>query len=95
MVNDKNNFLIKKSTIVKAAPSKIWDALTNSELTKKYMYGYEVQSDWKVGSPIFWVLKIDGKDYNRKGKVLQAKPNKILEISDFNPNSGQEDIVSN
>lgn len=48
MANDKNNFLIEKSIIVKAAPSQVWKALTNLELTKKYRYGYEVKSDWKV-----------------------------------------------
>ena len=95
MANDKNNFLIEKSIIIKATPSKTWDALTNAELTKKYMYGYEVKSDWKVGSSVLWILKKDGKDYSRRGKVLQAEPNKVLKISDFNPNAGEEDIESN
>ena len=95
MENANNNFLIEKSIIIKVTPSKIWNALTKGELTKKYMFGYEVKSDWKVGSSIVWILKKDGKDYSRRGKVLQAEQNKILKISDFNPNAGEEDIEPN
>lgn len=95
MGNANNNFLIEKSIIIKATPSKIWNALTNGELTKKYMFGYEVKSDWNVGSSIVWILKKEGKDYSRRGKVLQAEPNKILKFSDFNPNAGEENIESN
>jgi uncharacterized protein YndB with AHSA1/START domain len=95
MTNNKNNYLIKKSIIVKAVPSQIWKAMTNGEWTKKYMYGYEVKSDWKVGSSILWILKKNGKDYSRVGKVLEVVPNKFLKISDFNPNNGEEDIESN
>ena len=47
------------------------------------------------GSTILWILKKDGKDYSRKGKVLQAEPEKVLKFSDFNPNAGEEDIESN
>ena len=95
MANDKNNFLKEKSIIIKTTPLKTWNALTNAESTKKYMYGYEVQSDWKVGSSILWILKKDGKDYSGRGKVLQAEPNRILKFSDFYPNAGEEDIESN
>lgn len=59
------------------------------------MYGYEVFSDWKVGSNIRWTTNIQGREHTRKGKVLQIETNKILKISDFNTDAGLEDIKSN
>ena len=48
-----------------------------------------------MGSSILWILKKDGKDYNRKGKVLLAESAKVLKFSDFNSNAGEQDIKSN
>lgn len=74
---------------------KFWEALTNAVWTKKYMYGYEVFSDWKVGSNTRWTTNIQAKEHIRKGKVLQIETNKILKISDFSTDAGLEDIKSN
>ena len=44
----------QKSIILNAPLPRVWEALTNPELTKKYFYNCEVISDWKVGSPIIY-----------------------------------------
>ena len=84
--------LINIEISLNAPAIKVWEALTNSRWTKQYMYGYEVSSGWKTGDSILWKTTINGKQHIRKGKVLLAQPYEVLEISDFNPNSGLQDI---
>lgn len=86
--------IVKKSIKLNANTSKVWDALTNPELTKKYMYGCEVISDWKVGSPLIWKGAEDGKIYV-KGNILSIEPGKRLQFTTFDPNSKLEDKPSN
>ena len=39
-------------TYIETTPENLWEALTDSEFTKRYWFGTEVRSDWKVGSPL-------------------------------------------
>jgi uncharacterized protein YndB with AHSA1/START domain/DNA-binding transcriptional ArsR family regulator len=39
---------------IAASPEKVWQALTDSELTKQYYYSNSVESDWKPGSPLLY-----------------------------------------
>ena len=43
-------------TYIRAAPQRIWDALTRSELTKQFFFGRTVESDWRKGSP--WRIQL-------------------------------------
>lgn len=63
-----NELQVKKTIILNAEISTVWDALTKPQWTKRYMFGVEVISDWKVGSPILWKgrLKGDEKNYNER-----------------------------
>ena len=78
-----NETRIAKATILINAPvSKVWDALTQPELIKQYLFGTEVTTDWKVGSPITYRGTWQGKPYEDKGKVLQVEPGRRI-ISTF------------
>ena len=80
-----NQLLIVKNTITINAPaSKVWDALTNPEQTKKYMFGCETVSDWRKGSPLLW-------KGNYEGKEMALVTGKHYAWS--NPDSFQEKIV--
>ena len=39
---------------IAATPERVWQALTDSELTKQYYYGNSVESDWRPGSPMVY-----------------------------------------
>ncbi len=91
----KEALIIKKVIEISAGKAKVWEALTNSAWTKKYMFGYDVESDWKTGSPILWQLNQGGQTYKRKGKVLLAERGKFLKFTDFNPNVDNENQESN
>jgi uncharacterized protein YndB with AHSA1/START domain len=56
-------------TYIETTPEKLWEALTNSEFSKRYWFGTEVRSDWNVGSS--FALVTDGKTSDT-GKILEA-----------------------
>ena len=65
-------------TYIETTPEKLWEALTNSEFSKRYWFGTEVRSDWKVGSP--FALVTDGKTSDT-GEILEADPPRLLSYS--------------
>jgi uncharacterized protein YndB with AHSA1/START domain len=62
-------------TYIETTPGKLWEALTSSEFSKRYWFGTEVRSDWKVGSP--FALVTDGKTSDT-GEILVADPPRLL-----------------
>jgi uncharacterized protein YndB with AHSA1/START domain len=62
-------------TYIETTSEKLWEALTNSEFSKRYWFGTEVRSDWKVGSP--FALVTDGKTSDT-GEILAADPPRLL-----------------
>ena len=91
-----NGTLIAKATITINAPtSKVWEALTKPELIKQYLFGTEVTTDWKVGSPIRYKGVWQGKPYEDKGKVLQLEPGKLIVSTYWSSLAGLPDIPEN
>ena len=84
-----NKPLIIKNTIaIKATASKVWDALTNPEQTKKYMFGCETVSDWKIGSSLLWRGNYEGKEMIFvKGNIVSIDPRKKLVYTTIDPNN--------
>jgi uncharacterized protein YndB with AHSA1/START domain len=89
--------LIVKNVIeINAEILKVWDALTNPEQTKKYMFGCETISDWKKGSSLEWKMNYEGKDIVAvKGKIEEIQPGKFLAYTTFDPNSVIPDLPEN
>jgi uncharacterized protein YndB with AHSA1/START domain len=85
---------VRKSVTLNADACKVWDALTNPQLTKHYMYNCEVISDWKVGSPLIWKGAEDGKEYV-KGNIVSIDPGRRLQFTTFDPNSEMKDTAAN
>ena len=56
-------------TYIETTQEKLWDALTNSEFTRRYWFNTEVKSDWKVGSPFALVMNGTTTDV---GEILQV-----------------------
>jgi uncharacterized protein YndB with AHSA1/START domain len=82
-------------TTIEAPASVVWAALTDPELIKQYMFGSEVQTDWKQGSPIVWKGEYEGATYQDKGEILEIEPGKRLKVTHFSPMSGQADVPEN
>ncbi len=88
-------FIAKATTTIHAPASKVWDAITQPDLIKQYMFNTEVISDWKVGSPIIYRGKWQGKPFEDKGKILKVEPEKRLVSTHWSPLSGVPDTPEN
>jgi uncharacterized protein YndB with AHSA1/START domain len=69
------------TTIINAPASDVWDALVDPEKIKQYMFGTNVVSDFKEGSPITWKGEWKGKAYEDKGVIKRATPGRVLEYT--------------
>ncbi|WP_333819822.1 SRPBCC family protein [Ohtaekwangia sp.] len=88
--------IVRNSIQINAPVARVWDALTNPEQTKKYMYGCEALSDWKPGSPLIWKGIFDGKELVAvKGNIVDIRENEYLAYTTIDPNMGLEDIPEN
>ena len=65
------------------ADDKVWNALTNPDVIKQYMFGTGVVSEWKEGSPIVWKGEWQGRKYENKGVILKLKPERLIQYSHF------------
>lgn len=89
------DFIVRKEITINADPSKVWDALTNPEKTKKYFFNCQVFSDWKPGSSItfkgrlFLIKKIE-----MNGRIIHVEPGKFLQYSIQNRNSNTSSMVT-
>jgi uncharacterized protein YndB with AHSA1/START domain len=77
--------VLSKSVAIDAPTSKIWEALTNPVIMKKWMSEPETEidilTDWRVGNPVVIRGKLHGIKFENKGKVLEFEPEKILQYS--------------
>jgi uncharacterized protein YndB with AHSA1/START domain len=82
-------------TVIKAKAEKVWEALTKPELISQYLFGTEVITDWKVGSPIVYRGVWEGKPYEDKGIIKELIPNRLLRTTYWSSLSGVEDKPEN
>ena len=93
MIN--KNLKVTKSIVINSSPEKIWDALTNPDKIKRYLFGTETITDWEVGSPIIFQGEYQGHKYKDKGIVLENKLNEIISYDYWSGFSGLEDKREN
>lgn len=60
------------TTYIRATPEKLWQALVDADITRRYWFGVRVESDWKLGSPVR-LLAPDGTLWDH-GVVLAYEP---------------------
>ena len=70
------------SVYIKAAPDRVWRAITEGDETVRYYYGTRVASDWTAGAPLTYAHP-DGSTA-ADGKVLEIDPGRRVVMS-FHP----------
>ena len=90
-----NDLLAKASTTIEAPAAEVWDALVDPAKIHEYMFGTNVTSDWKEGSPISYTGIYQGKVYQDQGIVLEVEPEKLLLITHWSPLSGSSNSPEN
>ena len=89
------DFIYSTNLLIHTKPAEVWHALTDRETIKKYFFGTEAISDWKVGSPLIFQGEWEGKSYQDKGNILAAEPGRLLQYNYWSGFSGLEDVVEN
>lgn len=89
---DKNLKLTIKEDI-EAPAADVWTALTDPETIRKFMWGTQAKSDWKVGSPLTFEGVYQGKPYHEKGTILDAEKGKLIRYTYLS--SGLDDKPEN
>ncbi len=78
-------FIVKKEILLDASPEKVWQALTDPEMTRKYFFGCKVVSDWKQGSPIVFKRRVLLLfPFELKGTIEKIEPAKMLSYKLYN-----------
>ena len=90
-----NDLMLEITVTINAPKAKVWDALTNPVQIKKYMFGTNASSDWKVGSPITFSGVWEGKPYEDKGTILEMIKEKTLKYNYWSNFSGEKDEPAN
>jgi len=67
---------------IASTPEKVWQALTDGDMSEQYWHGNRVTSDWKKGSS--FEIKMRRHDKNLTGTVLEVDPPRRLAYS-FQP----------
>jgi uncharacterized protein YndB with AHSA1/START domain len=91
----ENNLVAHASVDIAAGKDKVWDALVNPLMIKKYMFGTNVVTDWREGSPIVWKGEWQGRSYEDKGEIRRFSPQHSLQYTHFSPMSGLPDSPEN
>jgi uncharacterized protein YndB with AHSA1/START domain len=91
----KSNYTSTVSTVINAPATKVWDALTNPEMIKKYFFGTQAISNWQEGSPLIFKGEWDGKTYEDKGTILKVDAPKLFKYNYWSSISGIEDKAEN
>ncbi len=87
--------IAKAAVTIDAPAARVWQALVDPDAIRQYMFGTNVTTDWREGSPIVWKGEWQGKSYEDKGVLLEVKPERTLKYSHFSPLSGLPDKPEN
>ncbi len=68
-------------TYIQTSPEKLWNALTDNEMTKLYWVNHRNVSDWKIGSEWRHEDYDDANLVDIVGKVIESKPPELLVMS--------------
>lgn len=90
-----NKFTAKAAIAINATPDKVWEALTDPDMIREYLFGTNTITDWQKGSPITYKGEWKGQPYEDKGTIVDIVPEKRLHTTYFSGMSGKEDIPEN
>jgi uncharacterized protein YndB with AHSA1/START domain len=65
-------------TFIRATPAKVWEALTEPPLIRRYWFGAIVECSWARGSP--WKLRAADGTLLDQGEIVESDPPRRLVI---------------
>jgi len=91
----KNDLMVRKTVKINAEAAKVWNAITNPKMIKKYLFGTNVNTDWKVGSEISFQGDWQGKKFRDKGIIEKFEIEKLFQYTYWSEFSGLDDKKEN
>jgi uncharacterized protein YndB with AHSA1/START domain len=92
IVNNKSGRLISRegrdhlagstftyTTYISTTPNLLWNALTKGELTQRYFFGRTIQSEWKIGSTVYYYREDEQLDVH--GDLLKYDPDHLISFT--------------
>lgn len=89
--DEPGNLVARAEREMRASPERVWEALTDPTLVSSYFFGTELETDWRVGSPMTFRGNWEGKQYEDLGTVIAFEPPRHLAYSHWSPLSGEPD----
>jgi uncharacterized protein YndB with AHSA1/START domain len=83
------------SIAIDAPIEAVWEAITTPEVIKRWFFGVDTLTDWKVGSALVHRGEYQGRPYEDKGTILEVEPPKLLVHTHWSPVSGLPDAPEN
>jgi uncharacterized protein YndB with AHSA1/START domain len=80
---------------IAASPEDVWSILTDNAAFGEVMFGSEIVTDWKVGSPILFRGEWEGKPFEDKGEILEVTPPTRMRVTHYSPLGGGADLPEN
>jgi uncharacterized protein YndB with AHSA1/START domain len=75
MTNDRFVYV----TYVRTTPERLWEALTNPDLSRRYYFDSRQESSWQNGAS--WRMTTPDSRLINSGEILEILPPKRLELS--------------
>lgn len=91
----QKGFISTYKTVLDASVEAVWCALTEPVLVKKYLFGAQLETDWKPGSSIVWKGEFQGQAFVDKGEVLEYQMNSKLSYSYLSSWANMDDKPEN
>ena len=71
---------------IDAPRERVWDALTNPDMTQQYMFGCRTVSDWHEGSKLDWAGTHEGKEVTYvTGTIVTLQPHEKFVYTVIDP----------
>lgn len=86
-----NDRTAMNSITIEAATDEVWKALTTPDQIKRWFFGVDTETDWKVGSPLVHRGEYQGKPYEDKGEIVRFDPPELLVHTHWSDLSGTPD----
>ena len=80
---------------INAARSTVWAAVTDPVLVKRWQYGSDLVTEWRVGGSIRFSSEYEGRTLEQWGTVLEFEAPHRLQYSLFAPRPGLDDVAQN
>jgi uncharacterized protein YndB with AHSA1/START domain len=90
-----SDLTVSNSTTIEAPIDDVWSALTTPALIKRWFFGVDTETDWRVGSPLVHRGEYRGQPYEDKGEILRFDPPKQLVHTHWSDLSGTPDSPEN